>query len=105
MQTHMIYEGDNDSRVDYYILAPGISILFNHIYTSTWEKGNMPDSDRILNLNFCINGRCDVSLMDHQYAIVKKIRFCLSARSCQRKTFIIQENYMKEFRCLLIFRC
>lgn len=72
MQTHMIFEGENDSRVDYYILTPGVSMLFNRIYTGTWSKGDMPSSDRILNLNFCINGRCDVSLKDHQYAIVKK---------------------------------
>ena len=38
----------------------------------------MPVSDRILNLNFCINGRCDVSLAGNQYAIVKKNQLCIS---------------------------
>lgn len=78
MQTHMIFKGKNDSRVDYYILAPGVSILFNRIYTGTWNKGDMLMSERILNLNFCIDGRCDVSLKDHQYAIVKKRQVCIS---------------------------
>lgn len=72
MQTHMIFEGENSSRVDYYILAPGVILLFNRIDTGTWDKGDMQISDRILNLNFCIDGRCDVSLGEHQYAIVKK---------------------------------
>ena len=78
MQTHMVFEGENDSRVDYYILAPGVSILLNRIYTGTWDKGDMLTSGRILNLNFCIDGRCDVSLKDHQYAIVKKNQVCIS---------------------------
>lgn len=78
MQTHMVFEGENDSRVDYYVLAPGVSMLFNRIYTGTWSKGDMLNSDRILNLNFCIDGRCDVSLKDHQYAIVKKRQVCIS---------------------------
>lgn len=78
MQAHTVFEGENNSRVDYYVLAPGVSILFNRIYTGTWEKGDMLASDRILNLNFCINGRCDVSLNDHQYAIVKKNQVCIS---------------------------
>ena len=78
MQTHLVFEGENDSRVDYYILAPGISMLFNRIYTGTWSKGDMQISNRILNLNFCINGRCDVSLREHQYAIVKKKQVCIS---------------------------
>lgn len=77
-QEHMIIEGDNDSRVDYYTLAPGISFLFNRIYVSSWRKEGMPISDRILNLNFCIDGRCDVSLMNNQYAIVKKNQVCIS---------------------------
>lgn len=77
-QTHMIFEGDNGSRVDYYILAPGISLLFNRIYTDSWGRGDMPASDRLLNLNFCIDGRCDVSLKKNQHAIVKKDQVCIS---------------------------
>lgn len=77
-QTHMVMEGDNDSRVDDYILAPGVSLLFNHIYVSSWGMGDMPVSDRLLNLNFCINGRCDVSLKRNQYAIVKQNQVCIS---------------------------
>lgn len=80
MQTHRVFEGENDSRVDYYILAPGVSLLFNRIYTGTWQKGDMPASGRLLNLNFCIEGRCDVSLEDNQYAIVKKKQVCISTK-------------------------
>lgn len=77
-QEHIVIEGENDSRVDFYTLAPGISLLFNRIYVSNWGREGMPVSDRILNLNFCINGRCDVSLKKNQYAIVKKNQVCIS---------------------------
>lgn len=78
MQAHMVCEGENDSRVEIYILAPGVRVLFNHIYTGIWDKGDMLVPERLLNLNFCINGRCDVSLKNHQYAIVKKKQVCIS---------------------------
>lgn len=77
-QEHIVIEGENDSRVDFYTLAPGINLLFNRIYVSNWGREGMPVSDRILNLNFCINGRCDVSLEKNQYAIVKKNQVCIS---------------------------
>lgn len=80
-QTHYVLEKENNSRLDYYILAPGVGILFNQIYVSSWEKGNILISDRILNLNFCIEGRCDVSLEHNQYAIVKKGQVCISTIS------------------------
>ena len=80
-QTHFVLEKENNSRLDYYILAPGVGILFNQIYVSSWEKGNILFSDRILNLNFCVDGRCDVSLEHNQYAIVKKGQVCISTIS------------------------
>ncbi len=80
-QTHFVLEKENNSRLDYYILAPGVGILFNQIYVSSWEKGNILISDRILNLNFCVDGRCDVSLKHNQYAIVKKGQVCISTIS------------------------
>lgn len=80
-QTHYVLEKENNSRQDYYILAPGVGILFNQIYVSSWERGDILSSDTILNLNFCIDGRCDVSLEHNQYAIVKKGQVCISTIS------------------------
>lgn len=77
-QMHMVFAGENSSKVDYYTLAPGVNLLFNSIYVSSWGKGDILTSDRILILNFCINGRCDVSLRKNQYAIVKKNQVCIS---------------------------
>ena len=56
-------------------------MLFNQIYLSSWEKGDILVSDRILNLNFCVNGRCEVSLEHNRYAIVKKNQVCISTIS------------------------
>lgn len=77
-QDHFIFEKENNSSVEYYLLAPGITILFNQIYLNTWEKGEYFNSGNILTLNFCIDGRCDVSLGRNQYAIVKKGQVCIS---------------------------
>lgn len=65
--------------VDIYLLAPGISISFNQIYTNSWTKGDSSIfSDEMLILNFCIRGRCDASLTGNQYAIVKAGQVCVS---------------------------
>ena len=56
-----------------YTLAPGIFLMFDQIYTNSWTKGdNSIFSDEMLILNFCRNGRCDVSLTGSRYAIVKE---------------------------------
>lgn len=80
-QTHFVLEKENNSRLDFYKLAPGVSMQFNQIYVGSWEKGNILVSDRILNLNFCVNGRCEVSLEHNRYAIVKKDQVCISTIS------------------------
>lgn len=65
--------------MDLYTLAPGIRISFNEIYTSSWEKGDSSIfGERMLILNFCIHGRCDASLAQNRYAIVKENQVCVS---------------------------
>ena len=77
--THITYQQDDDGMVDIYLLAPGISISFNQINTNSWTKGDSSIfSDEMLILNFCIRGRCDVSLTGNQYAIVKEGQVCVS---------------------------
>lgn len=77
---HFSYcEKENEGVVDVYLLAPGISISFNQIYTNSWTKGDSFDfSEEMLILNFCLNGRCDVSLTGNRYAIVQERRICVS---------------------------
>ena len=77
---HFSYcEKENEGVVDIYLLAPGISISFNQIYTNSWTKGDSSGfSEKMLILNFCLNGRCDVSLAGNRYAIVKERQICVS---------------------------
>lgn len=78
-KTHFSYEKENEGRVDVYVLAPGISICFDQIYTNSWTKGDSSTfSDQMLIFNFCLNGRCDVSLAQSRYAIVKEKQICVS---------------------------
>ncbi len=78
-QKHITYQQDNEGMVDIYLLAPGISISFNQIYTNSWTKGDSSIfSDEMLILNFCIRGRCDATLTGNQYAIVKEGQVCVS---------------------------
>lgn len=70
---------ENEGYVDSYILGPGISICFNQIYRNSWTKGDSSlFSDEMLILNFCRSGRCDVSLAQNRYAIVKERQVCVS---------------------------
>lgn len=78
-QNHFLYEKENEGRVDFYMLAPGISICFNQIYTNNWTKGDSSQYlDQMVIFNFCINGRCDVSLAQNRYAIVRERQICVS---------------------------
>lgn len=78
-QIHFLYEKENEGRVDIYLLAPGIRICFDQIYTNSWTKGDSSVfSEHMLILNFCINGRCDASLAQNRYAIVKERQVCVS---------------------------
>ena len=78
-QEHFLYEKEKEGRVDIYMLAPGIGIFFDQIYTNSWTKGDSSlFSDEMLIFNFCVNGRCDVSLAQNRYAIVKERQICVS---------------------------
>ena len=76
---HFIFHKGAEGQLDLYTLAPGIRISFNEIYASSWEKGDSSVfGERMLILNFCIRGRCDVSLAQNRYAIVKENQVCVS---------------------------
>lgn len=78
-QTHISFHKENEGDVDVYMLAPGISISFNQIYTNNWTKGDSSVfSDHMLILNFCLRGRCDVSLAGNRYTIVGEDQICVS---------------------------
>ena len=78
-EDHFTYEIENEGLVDVYMLAPGVSISFNQIYTNSWTKGDSSIfSDEMLIFNFCLQGRCDVSLAGNRYAIVKEGQVCIS---------------------------
>ncbi len=78
-QTHFSYQKENEGCVDFYLLSPNVAICFNEIYTNSWTKGDSSlFSEQMLILNFCINGRCDVSLAGNRYAIVGEHQICIS---------------------------
>ena len=76
---HFTLQKGNEGQLNLYSLAPGIRISFNEIYTSSWEKGDSSIfGERMLILNFCVRGRCDASLAQNRYAIVKENQVCVS---------------------------
>ena len=82
-QSNVVHHAGNEQcgyGVEYAnLLAPGIRISFNQIDTGSWPKGDSSFfPERMLTLNFCIGGRCDVSLAQNRYAIVKEQQVCVS---------------------------
>lgn len=76
---HFTIQKENEGLLHFYTLAPGIRISFNEIHTSSWEKGDSSIfGEQMLIVNFCIHGRCDVSLAKKRYAIVKENQVCIS---------------------------
>lgn len=78
-RNHILYKIEQEGSVDLYLLAPGIGLSFNQIYTNNWTKGDdSVFSPKMLVVNFCLRGRCDVSLANGQYTIVKEGQICAS---------------------------
>ena len=78
-QDHFSVQKENEGIVDVYVLAPGITMSFNHIYTDSWTTGDGTlFSDQMLVVNFCLRGRCDTSLTGNRYVIVKEKQVCVS---------------------------
>lgn len=78
-QMHISLCKEKEGTVDLYMLAPGVGICYNQIYTNNWTKGDSTVfSERMLILNFCLGGRCDVSLAGNRYAIVSEHQVCVS---------------------------
>lgn len=78
-QEHILFSIENEGYVDIYTLAPGVRISFNQINTDSWTKGDSSIyADEMLVLNFCLAGRCDVSLAQNRYTIVKERQICAS---------------------------
>lgn len=78
-QIHLSFHKEQQGTVEFYGIAPGVSISFNEIYSSSWTTGEgKVFTDHMLILNFCLDGRCDVSLAGGCYAIVEKNQVCVS---------------------------
>ena len=78
-QLRFLFQKENEGTVDLYTLAPGIRISFNQICTSSWQRGDSSlFPEQMLILNFCLRGRCDASLAQNRYAIVKEGQVCAS---------------------------
>lgn len=79
LENHLSLQKEKEGLVDVYILAPGITMSFNHIYTDSWTTGDGAlFSDQMLVVNFCLRGRCDTSLTGNRYVIVKEKQVCAS---------------------------
>lgn len=79
VSNRIAFHKEGKGEVDVYVLAPGFSVSFNQIYTDSWPRGGSDlFSENMLILNFCRQGRCDVSLGQNRYTIVKEKQICAS---------------------------
>lgn len=89
-----IFHKGAEGQLALYTLAPGIRLSFNEIYTSSWEKEDSSIfGERMLIVNFCIHGRCDVSLAKNRYAIVKENQVCISTNA--HKGFLLSKKSVR----------
>lgn len=78
-ETHMSLPYKNNGCVNLYTIFPGINIAFNQIYTNSCARGDSSFySDKMLIINFCLQGRCEATLSQNKYAIVEKNQICIS---------------------------
>ena len=61
----MTLDGAEHGSLRFFPLGPGAILSFNRIYTQVWPLAQT-ETDNILLLNFCLNGRCEVDLDNGQ---------------------------------------
>lgn len=59
----------------FFPLYPGITLAYIFVNASTWEAPampkNAPNSKGLLLFNYCVEGRCELELNNHNYVYVK----------------------------------
>ena len=70
---------DRDAGIlRHFPLAPGIYLSFVYIHTNLWPVPQQEDSNHVLLLNYCRNGRCEVALNNEKYAYLSDGQFALA---------------------------
>lgn len=72
----------------FFSLFPGISIAYVFINSPTWpmpDLSNSNNSSTPLSLNYCITGRCELSLDNSSFFYIKDGEFCISTRSAEEQ--------------------
>ena len=64
--------------IRHFPLAPGIYLSFIHIHTDLWPIPPQEESNHVLLLNYCLHGRCEVTLNNEKYAYLSDGQFALS---------------------------
>lgn len=78
-ENHFSLHYKNNGCVNSYTIYPGIMIAFNQIYTDSCARADSSFySGHMFIINFCIRGRCEATLLENKYAIVKEGQVCLS---------------------------
>ena len=67
----MKLDGAEHGSLRFFPLGPGAILSFNRIYTQVWPLAQT-ETDNILLLNFCLNGRCEVDLDNGQFAFLSQ---------------------------------
>ena len=66
-------------------IFPGIRLAFINIYAPTLSELDIGLPSRLLLINYCVNGRCELLLEDNTYTYIKSRDFSVSTQSAKNQ--------------------
>ena len=83
----------NAGSIRHFPLAPGIYLSYIHIHTDFWPVPPQEKSDHVLLLNYCLHGRCEVTLNNEKVAYLSDGQFALSLQQLAKPCFYPNSFY------------
>lgn len=85
---------DGTSRAIAYTVLPGIHLFYFDIHAQTLPGESEENTERLLQFNYCINGRIELTLDDETYIYLQENDFCISRQTSQNESFFPTKHYL-----------
>ncbi len=80
-------------NIRHFPLAPGVYLSFIRIHTDFWPVPPQEEADHVLLLNYCLHGRCEVTLSNGKLAYLSDGQFALSLQQLAKPCFYPNSFY------------
>jgi hypothetical protein len=99
----VLQPSEGNGKIMIFNVFPGIRVAFIRICAPALPEVDMGLAPRLLLINYCINGRCELLLEDNIYAYIKRRDFSISTQGAKINIFT-QRNVTKAWSYFSILK-